>query len=123
MRTCHDNAAEFKRLKMSAIYAQIKNTDNSIFISNGAFDKARAAASLECNEQCAVIKRNRQLELALQIQNPGDVTQRLAPPNYSDFLKDWAKKDVSFVQMVHDKIVDLIRLAKEVRLAVLSAIP
>lgn len=53
--------------------------------------------------------------MALQIQNPGDISQRLGPPQYSEFLKDLAKKDLNFAQYVHDKLADLVKLAKEVR--------
>ena len=34
-------------------------------------------------------------------------------PKYSDFLKEMAKKDPTFCGMVHDKLSELVKLAKE----------
>lgn len=65
---------------------------------------------LECNEECALVERNRRLALALQIKNPNP---KPGAPLYTDFLKDWAKKDPRFAQMVHDKLSELVQLAKQ----------
>lgn len=51
--------------------------------------------------------------LNFQIENP-EMSSKLAPPKFSDFLKDFAKKDLNFAQNVHDKLTDLVKLAKEV---------
>lgn len=56
--------------------------------------------------------RNRRLALALQIQNP-DLNAKLTP-KYSDFMKSWAKKDPSLCRHVHDRLTELVKLAKEV---------
>ncbi len=45
------------------------------------------------------------------MENPND---RMRPPKYSDFLKEFAKKDPVFAQMVHNKLADLVKLAKDV---------
>lgn len=68
--------------------------------------------SLECNDECKFIMRNRRLALALQIQNP-DLNAKLTP-KYSDFMKSWAKKDPSLCRNVHDRLTELVKLAKEV---------
>lgn len=34
-------------------------------------------------------------------------------PRYSDFLKQWAKKEPVFCQKIHDKLTDLVELAKQ----------
>ena len=68
---------------------------------------------LECNENCSRIERNRRLALALQIENP-ELTNKLAPPKYSDTLKEIAKKDPNFVRSIHRNLEDLVKLAKEV---------
>jgi transcription initiation factor TFIIIB Brf1 subunit/transcription initiation factor TFIIB len=48
-----------------------------------------------------------------QLENP-ELGTKLAPPKFSDFLKDFAKKDLGFAQNVHDKLTELVKLAKEV---------
>lgn len=78
---------------------------NKILILNLIF-------SLECNDECKFIMRNRRLALALQIQNP-DLNAKLTP-KYSDFMKSWAKKDPSLCRHVHDRLTELVKLAKEV---------
>lgn len=67
---------------------------------------------LECNEECKVIERNRRMAIGLQIRNP-DLSQKLTP-RYSEFMRGWAKKDPAFCQSVHDKLTELVKLAKEV---------
>lgn len=67
--------------------------------------------SLDCNEECRIYERNRRLAIGLQIRNP-DLSQKLTP-KYSDFMRTWAKKDSHFCQRVHDKLSDLVQLAKQ----------
>lgn len=69
--------------------------------------------SLECNDECRLVERNRRLAIGLQIRNP-DLSAKLTP-RYSDFMRQWAKKDQSFCQMVHDKLTELVQLAKQVQ--------
>lgn len=52
------------------------------------------------------------MAIGLQIRNP-DLSQKLTP-RYSDFMRGWAKKDPAFCQYVHDKLSELVKLAKEV---------
>lgn len=66
---------------------------------------------MECTEECRVIERNRRLAIGLQIRNP-DLTQKLTP-RYSDYMRTWAKKDPKFCQHVHDKLTELVQLAKQ----------
>lgn len=96
-------------LHSSLLAAQIRDLNNgnsTNIVMNGKKNK------IECNEECAKLERNRRVALALQIENP-DVSTKLAAPKYSDFLKDMVKKDPSFATMVHEKLSDLVKLAKE----------
>ncbi len=56
------------------------------------------------------MERNRRLALALQVENPNDRTK---PPAYSEFLKDFARRDPAFARMVHGRLAELVRLAKD----------
>jgi hypothetical protein len=67
---------------------------------------------LDCNEECRIIERNRRLAIGLQIRNP-DLSAKLTP-RYSEFMRQWAKKDPHFCNMVHDKLTELVQLAKQV---------
>lgn len=66
---------------------------------------------MECVEDCRVLERNRRLAIGLQIRNP-DLSQKLTP-RYSDFMRGWAKKDSQFCQKVHEKLTELVQLAKQ----------
>lgn len=66
---------------------------------------------LECNEECKILERNRKLAIGLQIRNP-DLSSKLQP-KYSDFIKIWARKDPQLVNMIHEKLSELVKLAKE----------
>jgi len=68
--------------------------------------------SLECTTECAKLERNRRIALALQIRNP-DLSPNVTP-RYSDFMKEFAKKDVSFCNYVHEKLAELVTNAKQV---------
>jgi hypothetical protein len=67
---------------------------------------------LDCTEECRIIERNRRLAIGLQIRNP-DLSAKLTP-RYSEFMRQWAKKDPHFCNMVHDKLTELVQLAKQV---------
>lgn len=56
-------------------------------------------------------ERNRKLAIGLQIRNP-DLSSKLQP-KYSEFVRSWAKKDPKLVTMIHEKLSELVKLAKE----------
>lgn len=68
-------------------------------------------SSLECNDECRTLERNRRLAIGLQIRNP-DLSSKLQP-NYSEFLRTYAKKDPALIKMIHDRLSELVKLAKE----------
>ena len=73
----------------------------------------RKDKKLECNEECFKLERNKRMALALQIRNP-DISSKITP-KYSDFLKNFVKKDAKFCSNIHDELTKLVKLAKEVR--------
>lgn len=77
-----------------------------------SFVKTEYLCRLDCNEECRLLERNRRLAIGLQIRNP-DLSSKLTP-RYSDFMRGWAKKDARFCQNVHDKLTELVQLAKQV---------
>ena len=97
----------------SLLAAQISDLNNGNSSSSISLkDLSRKSNKLDCNAECAKIERNNRLALALQIENP-DLSAKLTAPKYSDFLKEVAKKDPIFVQNVHDKLTELVKLARE----------
>lgn len=88
------------------------NNGNSSTINFKDLAISKKTDRLDCNEDCAKIDRNRRLALALQLENP-DVSAKLSAPKYSEFLKEITRKDPNFATMVHEKLTELVRLAKE----------
>jgi len=72
---------------------------------------AKRDRKLECNEDCMKIDRNSRLAAALQINNP-ELSSKVIP-RFSEFMKDWVRRDATFCTMVHSKLTDLVKLAKE----------
>lgn len=80
---------------------------NSVDLS----ELARKNKKIECNEECFKVARNAQLASALQIDNP-ELSSKVIP-RYTDFMRDWFKKDSSLCSVIHTKLVELVKLAKE----------
>ncbi|XP_011643154.1 protein shuttle craft [Pogonomyrmex barbatus] len=114
-RVCADNAREYQRIASNILASKMADmqlghsVDLEEVFGQGA-KKQNQLKTLECNDECKTIERNRRLALGLQIVNP-DLSGKLMP-RYSDYMKQWAKKDPHFCQMVHDKLTELVQLAK-----------
>ncbi|KAK3932809.1 Protein shuttle craft [Frankliniella fusca] len=116
MRPCSENTKEYQRIATSLLASKMADVQlgHSIDIGDimgNASTKKLYLKSLECNDECKAIERNRKMAIGLQIRNP-DISQKLTP-RYSDFMRGWAKKDPLFCQHIHDKLTELVKLAKE----------
>ena len=60
---------------------------------------------LECDDECRIIQRNRNLAQALAI-NPDEA--RATPVVYTDFLRDYARKNPEFVLAIERDLVQLV---------------
>ncbi|CAH0398025.1 unnamed protein product [Chilo suppressalis] len=108
-RACADNARDTAKM-MSALAATKIQENGSVDLSE-VQRPANMLKTLECDDECRVEQRTRQMALALQIRNP-DVSSKLAP-RYSDGLRATAVKEPAFAQQIHDKLTELVHLAKK----------
>lgn len=114
-RVCADNAREYQRIASNILASKMADmqlghsVDLEEVFGQGA-KKQNQLKTLECNDECKTIERNRRLALGLQIVNP-DLSGKLMP-RYTDYMKQWAKKDPHFCQIVHDKLTELVQKAK-----------
>ncbi|CAF3285115.1 unnamed protein product [Rotaria socialis] len=69
---------------------------------------------LECDDDCRIIQRNKNLAIALSI-NPDE--SRLTPIVYTDFLRDYAKKHLEFVQTIERQFSQLVEETQRHRVA------
>ncbi|CAG2061837.1 unnamed protein product [Timema podura] len=58
------------------------------------------------------------MAIGLQIRNP-DLSAKLTP-RYSEFMRQWAKKDPNLCNMVQEKLTELVQLAKQAWLPSMS---
>lgn len=68
---------------------------------------------LACNNDCATLERNRRLDIAFKVENPNLASYPKFIPSYTEFVRGFYKKDSAFVNMVHEKLTELVKLAKE----------
>jgi len=104
---CSDGT--FSRVSTAILATRMEDTQagNTINLA----DLVRRDRKLDCGDDCLLIERNTRLAAALHISNP-EVTSKVIP-RYSEFMKDWAKKDATFCNMVHSKLSELVKLSKE----------
>ena len=100
-RVCAENSKEYQRIASSILASkmtdmQLGHSINLDQVFGQGAKKQNQLKTLECNDECKTIERNRKLALGLQIVNP-DLSGKLMP-KYSDFMKQWAKKNPQFVK-------------------------
>ncbi|KAL4221983.1 Transcriptional repressor NF-X1 [Mactra antiquata] len=103
---------------LSSDHQRLAFKDSIVFSSTsvnlGKFSHGKIGTDrvLDCDSECALLERNRRLASALDIQNP-NLTSKLSTPVFSDFLKDFAKKDPSFVAGIEKILSELVQSAKQ----------
>lgn len=114
IRKCYDFAKEYHRIATAKLASSMQEMQRggSIELSDilGPV-KINNKKTLECNEECRLIERNRRLTIAFSTPNQEATPKSV--PNYSEFLRAFGKKDLNFVQNVHEKLTELVKLAKE----------
>nr|QFR37585.1 shuttle craft [Odontopera bidentata] len=108
-RACHENARDYAKM-MSALAATKMHEGGSVDLSE-VNRPGSMLKTLECDDECRVEARTRQLALALQIRNP-DVSAKLAP-RYNENLRGTAGREPAFAQHAHDALTDLVQRAKK----------
>jgi transcriptional repressor NF-X1 len=114
-RVCAENSRDYQRIASGILASkmadmQLGHTIDLEEVFGQGPKKQNQLKTLECNDECKIIERNRRLTLGLQIENP-DLCGKLIP-KYSEHMRQWAKKDPIFCQMVHHKLTELVQLAK-----------
>ncbi|GBP30744.1 Protein shuttle craft [Eumeta japonica] len=107
-RSCADNARECSKLLSNLVMSKMQEGGS---LEMDVSKPGLHLKTLECDDECRVEARTRQMALALQIRNP-DVSSKLAP-RYSEHVRQWAMRDPAFAQHVHDKLTELVQLAKK----------
>lgn len=67
--------------------------------------QSQQQSQIECDDECRIIQRNKALAQALSI-NPDE--PRATMPTYTDFLRDYARKNIEFIQTIERQFAQLI---------------
>ncbi|KAF5288840.1 hypothetical protein FQA39_LY03719 [Lamprigera yunnana] len=113
-RICVDLISEYQNITMAQLASKIEQMQfgRTVDITDLVSGQKRGSLkTLDCNDECRLVERNRRLAIGLQIRNP-DLSAKLTP-RYSDYMRSWAKKDSKFCQDVHEKLTELVHLAKQ----------
>ncbi|XP_063709907.1 protein shuttle craft [Culicoides brevitarsis] len=112
MRICHDLSREYRRIANAQLATSMMDIQNggAVKLSEilGPIKKG-SNKTLECNDECKLLERNKRLEMAF---GPSTENTKLAPA-YTEFLKTYAKKDMALVKDIHMKLTNLVKLAKD----------
>uniref|UniRef100_A0A1B6D4K5 Protein shuttle craft n=1 Tax=Clastoptera arizonana TaxID=38151 RepID=A0A1B6D4K5_9HEMI len=112
-RPCYENNGEYHRIATALLASKMADVQlgRTVHVTDMQGARKMSLKTLDCTDDCRLLERNRRLAIGLQIKNP-DLSSKLSP-RYSEFMRNWAKKDERFCQNVHDKLTELVKLAKQ----------
>lgn len=113
MKSCEQVAYENKKIQRVKLALQMQDGGNVEMRDICGDSGKRTLKVLDCNDDCKTLERNRRLDIAFKVENPNLISYPKFVPNYSEFIRTFYKKEPSFVNMVHDKLTELVKLAKE----------
>ncbi|CAG5121642.1 unnamed protein product [Candidula unifasciata] len=106
-----DHSAELAQFQRLSVQTIAESGGQSVDLSQFTQTK-KSNKRLDCDTNCGIIERNRRLALALEIKNP-DINAKLGNPTFTEFLKDYAKKNPKFALSVEKSLTDLVQSAKQ----------
>ncbi|XP_064455279.1 protein shuttle craft-like [Ornithodoros turicata] len=112
--SCGEGGPAYNQLSASVLATKLQGIQLGESVDIGevmALSKTKPSR-LECNEECALVERNRRLAAALHIQN-ADLSSQVGTSCYSEFLKEEARKNPASVAAVYQKLTELVQTAKQ----------
>uniref|UniRef100_A0A1B0A839 Protein shuttle craft n=1 Tax=Glossina pallidipes TaxID=7398 RepID=A0A1B0A839_GLOPL len=116
MRPCHELAREYSRIATAQLASSMAEMQRGNYMELSEIlapvkFSNKTNKTLDCNDECRLMERNRRLAVGLQTRNP-DLPQKLMT-KYSEFIRNFAKRDPALVKSVHEALTTLVKLAKE----------
>ena len=112
MKTCEQ--VTYENRKIQRMKLAMKDGDEFENMKDVYGEPAKVTHKLlECNNACATLERNRRLDIAFKVENPNLSSYPKFTPNYSEFIRSFYKKEPACVKMIHEKLTELVKLAKE----------
>jgi transcriptional repressor NF-X1 len=112
MHSCELVSNENRKLQRTQQLLQIQD-DDTVVLQKVDSSFKRTTKLLDCNDECKTLERNRRLDIAFKVENPNLISYPKFIPDYTDFVKTFYKKDSSFVNGIHEKLTELVKLSKD----------
>lgn len=112
-KTCEQVEYENRKLQRVQMSMQGDDGDNAMNLKDLMGDLKKTTKILECNNDCKTLERNRRMEIGFKLINPTLSTLPKFVPNYSQHVRTFYKKESAFIMMIHEKLTDLVKLAKD----------
>ncbi|BFF93266.1 protein shuttle craft-like [Drosophila madeirensis] len=114
-RSCQELAREHSRIATAQLASSMAEMSRGNYMELSEIlapaKVNKSNRTLDCNEECRVLERNRRLAQALQSRNPD--TQQKSLTKYSEFLRGFSKRNQALTKSVYETLTDLVKLAKE----------
>ncbi|KAJ8277037.1 hypothetical protein GJAV_G00070760 [Gymnothorax javanicus] len=112
---CAEAASSYQRIAAIAMASKLSDLQvcDSVDLGQLITKKELKHTRLDCDQECAVLERNRQLAEALQIDQSSDPFNVRSSSKYSDSLKEDARKELKFVSEVEEEMKNLVELANK----------
>ncbi|ALC39716.1 stc [Drosophila busckii] len=114
-RSCQELAREHSRIATAQLASSMAEMSRGNYMELSeilAPNKGnKANKSLDCNDECRLLERNRRLAIGLQSRNAEPQLKSLT--RYSEFVRGFAKRNLPLTKSVYETLSDLVKLAKE----------
>ncbi|TDG41920.1 hypothetical protein AWZ03_011656 [Drosophila navojoa] len=114
-RSCQELAREHSRIATAQLASSMAEMSRGNYMELSEIlapnKNNKSNKTLDCNEECRLLERNRRLAIGLQSRNPD--TQLKPLTKYSEFLRGFAKRNPALTKSVYETLTDLVKLAKE----------
>lgn len=114
LQSCELVSNENRKIQRAQQLMQLQQMDDdAVVLQRIDSSLKRTTKILDCNDECKTLERNRRLDIAFKVENPNLISYPKFIPDYSDFVKTFYKKDSTFVNGIHEKLSELVKLSKE----------
>ncbi|XP_062123975.1 protein shuttle craft isoform X1 [Drosophila sulfurigaster albostrigata] len=114
-RSCQELAREHSRIATAQLASSMAEMSRGNYMELSEIlapgKASKSNKTLDCNEECRLLERNRRLAIGLQSRNPD--TQLKSLTKYSEFTRGFAKRNPALTKSVYETLSDLVKLAKE----------
>ncbi|KAH8281975.1 hypothetical protein KR054_004533 [Drosophila jambulina] len=114
-RSCQELAREHSRIATAQLASSMAEMSRGNYMELSEIlapaKTSKSNRTLDCNDECRLLERNRRLASALSSGNPD--TKQKSLTKYSEFVRGFAKRNPALTKSVYETLSDLVKLAKE----------